>query len=221
MIFFEKTQPGPECLKKEAKKKAGDYKCGNVLEMLKHDFSNKCYICESKEPVSINVEHFRPHKGDIRLKFNWNNLFWSCSHCNNTKQDRFHNILNCTDPGDDVETGLKYSFKPFPHEKVKIEVMSPDERTQNTRDLLLDVYNGTTRLKQLESWNLREKLLDEVMRFQKSLVNYFKDTNDDENRKTYLREIKAHLHKASNFTAFKRWIIRGNEKLLSEFKDFI
>lgn len=221
MIFFEKTQPGPQCLKEEAKKKAGDYKCGNVLEMLKADFANKCYICEAKEPVSINVEHFRPHKGDIQLKFDWNNLFWSCAHCNNIKSDRFDDILNCTDPGDDVETGLKYAFKPFPHEKVEIEAVGTDEQTLNTRDLLLGVYNGTTKLKQLESWNLREKLLDEIMRFQKSLVNYFLDTNDDDDRKMYLREIKGHLHKASSFTAFKRWIVRGNDRLFSEFKDFI
>ena len=69
MLFFAKSQP------------AGDYKCGDVLELLKNDFKNKCYICECKESlISRNTEHFIPHKGDKNLKFDWNNLFWSCSH---------------------------------------------------------------------------------------------------------------------------------------------
>ncbi|MCP5046806.1 MAG: HNH endonuclease, partial [bacterium] len=72
-----------------------------VLERVKRDFKNKCYICEYKEPPSINIEHFLPHRGDKDLKFDWDNLFWSCAHCNNTKGDKFDNILNCTNPEHD------------------------------------------------------------------------------------------------------------------------
>ena len=106
MLFFEKSQPAPACLKIEKKKANGDYKCGDVLPRLKKDFKNKCYICEQKEPTSINVEHFIPHKGDSELKFSWDNLFWSCAHCNNIKSDKYNNILNCTDINDDVEQNL-------------------------------------------------------------------------------------------------------------------
>jgi len=80
MIYFEKSQPAPECLEKEKSKKSGNYKCAGVLKRLKDDFKNKCYICESKAPTTINVEHFKSHQGDSDLKFDWNNLFWSCGH---------------------------------------------------------------------------------------------------------------------------------------------
>lgn len=79
MVYLEKSQPAPDCLETEKAKAYGDYKCKNVLERIKTDFKNKCYLCEYKEPVAINVEHFRPHEGDKDLKFDWNNLFWSCS----------------------------------------------------------------------------------------------------------------------------------------------
>ena len=85
MINIVKSQPSPECLSIEAQKKNGDYKCGEVLSRIKNDFYNKCYICETQAPTTINVEHFRPHKGNVSLKFDWNNLFYACGHCNNTK----------------------------------------------------------------------------------------------------------------------------------------
>jgi len=89
MIYFEKSEPAPKCLAEEKEKERGDYKCGSVLERLKQDFKNKCYICEAARPQSINVEYLRPHRGDKELKFGWGNLFWSCAHCNNVKLDGF------------------------------------------------------------------------------------------------------------------------------------
>jgi uncharacterized protein (TIGR02646 family) len=126
-LFFEKSQPAPDCLAHEKGKTSGDYKCGDVSSRLKTDFKNKCYLCELKELTSINVEHFRPHKGDTDLKFDWNNLYLSCAHCNNTKLAAYNNILNCTDPNDRIEDKLHYSFKPFPYEKVEIEVLDDSQ----------------------------------------------------------------------------------------------
>ena len=221
MLFFKKSWPAPACLEIEKKKVNGDYKCGDVLPRLMKDFKNKCYICEQKEPTSINVEHFIPHKGDTELKFNWDNLFWSCSHCNNIKSDKYTNILKCTDINDDVEHKLKYIFKPFPFEKVKIESLDQDDKTSNTRDLLLKVYNGHTPLKQIESSNIRNKLLQEIKSFQENLIEYFKDTIDEDDKKYLLIKIKQHLSSGSNFTSFKRWIIRENKTLYNEFQQYL
>ncbi|MSP28407.1 MAG: hypothetical protein EXR80_08385 [Methylococcales bacterium] len=60
-----------------------------------------------------------------------------------------------------VEQQLKYNFKPFPYEKVAIEVMNNSQITLNTQDLLLAVFNGTTTLKAIDSDNLRNNLLME------------------------------------------------------------
>lgn len=221
MIYFHKSQPAPECLEAEKAKSSGDYKCGDVLERLKEDFKNKCYICEYKDPESINVEHFIPHRGDQDLKFDWNNLFWACVHCNKTKWSNYDNILDCTKQVDNVDTALKYHFNPFPFEKVSIEVLSSDVKVENTKDLLMDIYNGRTPLGKIEATNIRNKLLDEICDFQGHLIDFFKDTNDEDDREHYLIEIKRHLNKASSFTAFKRWIITENDELMQEFGRFI
>jgi uncharacterized protein (TIGR02646 family) len=220
MVYFEKSQPAPDCLELEKIKANGNYKCDNVLERIKNDFKNKCYLCESKEPISINIEHFRPHEGNIDLKFDWNNLFWSCGHCNNTKLAGYQNILNCIDASHDVENKLKYQFNPFPFETVKIIALDDSTETLMTKDLLLAVYNGTTKLKTIESANLRNKLLEEIMDFQRLLCEYFRDTNSQDDKDHFLRKIRGHIHRGSNFTAFKRWIIRENERLKEEFEKY-
>jgi uncharacterized protein (TIGR02646 family) len=220
MVYFEKSQPAPDCLGPEKAKASGDYKCGTVLTRIKDDFKNKCYICEYKEPETRNVEHFRPHKKDKNLKFSWDNLFWSCSHCNNTKLAEYDNILNCTDINDDVENKLKYIFKPFPFEEVLIKELDKSPETIATKDLLLAVYNGTTKLKNIESANLRNKLLEEIMDFQRLLCDYFIDTNSTEDLEYFLIKIRGHVNRGSNFTAFKRWIVIENEKLKSEFEKY-
>ena len=220
MLYFEKSQPAPYCLENEKNKVNGDYKCDDVLDRIRNDFKNKCYICEYKEPETINIEHFIPHQGNIDLKFDWNNLFWSCSHCNNTKLSNFINLLNCTDANDDIENRLKYKFSPFPFEWVIIEALDNSPETLSTRDLLLNVYNGTTKLKTIESANLRNKLLEEIKDFQDLLCEYFKDIYSDEDLEYFLVKIKGHLNKASNFTSFKRWIVLKNDRLREEFENY-
>ncbi len=217
MLYFEKSQPTPECLAIEKQKTNGDYKCGGVLSRLKEDFKNKCYICEKLEPSSINVEHFIPHKGNLDLKFSWKNLFWSCSHCNNTKLANFDNILDCTNVTDRVEDRLKYSLKPFPREKIVIEALDDKEPTHMTKALVEKVFNGETKLKTIESANIREEILKEILEFQTYLFEYFDSTYDEEDKKFILRKIKSHLNQSSNFTSFKRWIIRENKELFNEF----
>jgi len=221
VLYFEKSQPAPECLEAEKLKVSGDYKCGCVLERLKVDFKNKCYLCESKEPLSINVEHFKPHRGDKKLKFNWNNLFWSCVHCNNTKLAKFTNLLDCTNSDEKIEEKLTYFFKPLPFEKVSIKTTDSDSKTLETKQLLLAIFNGTTTLKNIESDNLRKNLGSEIQGFQKNLCRYFDENNTQKEKKKFLRRIKNHLHIASAYTSFKRQTIKDNEKLMQEFGEYL
>jgi uncharacterized protein (TIGR02646 family) len=220
MINIVKSTPPPACLEKEKKKANGDYKCGDVLERTKNDFKNKCYLCEYKEPPSINVEHFRPHKGNKDLKFDWTNLFWSCAHCNNTKGDKFDNILNCTNPEHDVESLIKYEMKPFPEEKVKITALENAKIINNTVQLLLEIYNGTTTLKIIESANIRKALLKELVDFQKSLLKYYREEVEEDEKEHHLKNIKQHLKKSSPFTAFMRWIVKDNPTIKQEFEAY-
>lgn len=218
MVYLEKSQPSPDCLAKEAQKAHGDYKCDPVLNRLVADFKNKCYLCEGKVLSTMNVEHFKPHRGDKRLKFSWDNLFLACGHCNNTKSDRFGNILNCTVLSDHVETRLKYTIQPFPADTVHIDPLSDDERVLETQQLLIAIYNGTTPLKRLEAHNLRLALIKEVVDFQWNLEAYFDDTNNEADRSYYREKIEQQLSRAAPFTAFKRWIVRDSAKYLEAFR---
>ena len=87
MVYFEKTAEAPASLAREKRKgKNGSYREEDVISLLDKDFCGKCYICETKRPTGINIEHFVPHHNNIDLMFDWKNLFLSCPHCNNAKE---------------------------------------------------------------------------------------------------------------------------------------
>ena len=48
MVKVERSYPAPESLAIEAAKKNGSYNEKDVVERLKSDFNDKCYICEIK-----------------------------------------------------------------------------------------------------------------------------------------------------------------------------
>lgn len=221
MIYFEKSQPAPDCLANEFLKADGNYNCDCVLERLQNDFKNKCYLCESKIYSSVNIEHFKPHhNGKYKfLKFDWNNLFLACGHCNNIKSAKFDNILNCTDLNDAIEEKINYYFQGAPTELVKITTNSNDDKTLQTQELLLAIYNGTTKQKKLESESIRDSLADEIADFLKYLRRHHKEY-DAKQKKRYSRKIEKHLKSASAFTAFKRQIIKDNPQLLQEFGSY-
>lgn len=220
MVYQEKSKSAPLSLEVERAKKEGTCRTGEVIERLSIDFKNKCYICEEKAS-SFNIEHFIPHKGDKELKFDWANLFLACSHCNNTKLGNYDNILNCTKAEDKVETRLKYELKTFPDKtEVTIESLANDEKTKETKKLIMAVYNGTTPLKKIDTINLRDKLVTEMSDFHKLLKKH-KDAGDDADREYYETKIEHHLNRASAFTAFKRWIVRDTPYLMEEFAQYL
>lgn len=221
MVYFEKSQPAPDCLAVEKAKNNGTYNCEDVVNRLASDFKNKCYICEYKEPSSINIEHFVSHQGNHDLKFSWNNLFLACAHCNNIKRTEFDNILNCTVLDDMVDQKIKYELNPFPFELPRITALEEDQRVINTQNLLISVYNGTTPQKRLESSYIRNKLLEEIVSFQTLLHDYFFGNLIEENLQLTQAKIRGHLNNQSHFTAFKRWIIWDNDRLNQEFGDLI
>lgn len=222
MIYLPKTQPAPPNLAIEKAKANGTYNCEGVLDLLKSDFKNKCYLCEDKEPHSINTEHFRPHRGNKDLKFDWNNLFFCCAHCNNTKlaNPDYDLILNCTIERDNVETIIRYHIDPLPKEKAIITALEDTQQVVKTVDLLHNIYNGTTELKIIESANLRSKLLKEIRNFHNLLFAYYDDSNTEEELFAVKNQIIRELRSTSNFTAFKRWIIRDCEGLKADFIDY-
>lgn len=221
MIYLPKSTPPPTCLEEEKAKISGTYLKEEVLQRLKQDFKNKCYICEYDKPPTINVEHFIPHKGDKNLEFEWDNLFLSCGHCNNIKLAKHINLLDCTQPSPDVELVIKHSIELFPMSKPQIVPLLSDQKVINTANLLNEVYNGTTSLKTIEAENIISAISLEIRKLNDLLFCYYHESGNDEQRGFYLERIKFQLSKSSAFSAFKRWLVRGHGELNSEFGQLI
>ncbi len=205
MIYIEKSQPGPGCLEEEKKKKNGDHNCGNVLERLKKDFKDKCYICEQRKLTNVQIDHFIPVKINKELKCDWNNLFYSCPNCNGIKHERT-GLLNCTKKSDKVDSAIRYLVHPMSLAQIEISIVTKNEKTENTQQLLYDVYFGNTKHKKLESSNLRDLVVKEVQNFSDELLA-FEKTTSAEDKERYYQNIINHLNNSTAFTAFKRWII--------------
>lgn len=212
MINIKKSQPEPSSLSKERAKTNGSYSTPEILEQLKADFHNKCYICEFT-PLSINVEHFVSHKGDTTLKFSWDNLFWSCSHCNNIKLGLYDNILNCTDKEDDVENAIKLVMtNPLPFTEVEVIPQRDEEKVHNTVELLKKVYNGNTHMKVIESHTLRQFLASELLKFINNL-SFLLTAKTKDMKLFYQMQIQEQLDDSSPFVSFKRWILKDEPHL--------
>lgn len=144
MVKIKRSFPAPQSLAIEKKKVKGSYREADVIERLAKDFNNKCYICELDKLQDPQVEHLRPHFGgkDIERKFDWNNLFWSCSHCNNVKNQRKYDdcIIDCcnSDPEERIYFRLQGG-------KTDIKaVNSMDYDAQMTSELVDEVFNLKT-----------------------------------------------------------------------------
>lgn len=220
MIKLTRSMPAPEELEFEKNKASGKYNIPSVVERLKNDFHNKCYLCESKSET-FNIEHLVSHEGNVDLKFDWENLFLSCGHCNNLKLNKYDNILDCTK--EEIHNKIFFKMNPYPLEEVEIRALIEDERVKITVELLKLIYNGTTSLKKIEASNLRKSLLNELRKFQGYLMDYSDavDSNDDENIEYWERKIQAELRSNSQFVAFKRDIIAYNRGLNNIFGEFV
>ena len=223
MINITKSTTIPVSLALEkAKKSSENYRSEDVVFSIRDDFHNKCYLCEDYAPSTINVEHFVPHRGNRDLMFDWINLFYACGHCNKVKGDFYDNILNCTDPTHKILDWIQFRINPYPKEKVLIQSSETDLKVRQTVELLVKIYNGAnTGLTTVEGENIRERLINEMVKFTKRLKKYFKPTISSMDKQHYRKKIGEMLSVKSPFTAFKISVIKENEALLLEFSEFL
>ena len=206
MVKIERSFPAPKSLAMEAKKKDGSYSGVDVVERLKKDFNNKCYICELKDLQDPQIEHLLPHKNGkySERKFDWNNLFWVCGHCNNVKnQDKYdEGILDCCnqDPENTIffdcdENDVKLSAK----------AAKPDEKTKRTVMLIYEIFNLRNTGMRVYKSDYRFKALQKEMNI---LYDNLEKLRENPDSKLILRKLKAILKRESAFAAFKRCYVR-------------
>lgn len=202
-----------------AKISNGTYNTPEVLKALQEVFQRKCYICEEKGIEAIEIEHLHPHKNDVRLKYDWENLYLSCRHCNNTKLGKYDPILDCCRV--DVDKLIAFRKEGYfgKSERLSFVPQTDDEETQNTCRLLRDVYYGKTPQKQMEARILRRRVRQEMSRFKESVREYYEE--DGEEKEDLRCSIIKSLKNSSPFAAFKRWLIKDNPQYCRDFLEFV
>lgn len=180
-----------------------DYKGEDVLNALKACFHKKCYLCETKEPHDINIEHFIPHEGNLQLKFDWNNLYLVCSRCNNIKLADHSTLLDCCDTTQDVSTKIKILPPTSPYaKKMLIEPNTQDAIVVNTASLLDKIFNSEHTInKEVTGSFLRKKVFDEMRDLTAHMVNYLKKDTLETEKPTILLRIKKLTESESPFSS--------------------
>jgi len=189
------------------------------MERLRADFYNKCYLCGEAKISSIEVDHLQPHGDDRDLKFDWNNLFYSCRHCNGTKGITWP-VLDCTDPAVPVLSRLRYRYRALKlRAVVEVEATTEDVATRNTADLLNRIYNGRSNNRRLEAENILEKMQGQCRRFFATVGDYAAGKGTQEERSVWRDRISRDLSPTSSFSALRAWAVIRHGKLVEEFQN--
>lgn len=209
MVKVKRSMPAPESLEEEKAKPNGSYEKADVVERLRKDFHNKCYICEMDNLQDPQVEHLRPHfNGKSKdLKFDWNNLFWSCGHCNGVKNQRkFDNhIIDCCE----VDPETKIYFR-LCNGNTNVQAVDPqDEDAKMTAELVTEVFNKTNSGMRIYKSNMR---FDELNREMNKLYTILEELSKNERSGFLLKQLQVLIRRESRFAAFKRCYIRENAK---------
>lgn len=219
MVKIKRSFPAPESLKEEAKKADGKCNKQDVIERLKKDFHNKCYICEMKELQDPNVEHLLPHKNGkyLERKFDWENLFWSCGHCNGIKNNSKYDkgILDCckVDPE-------KYLYFQIKGNDVLIDKTEPqDDLQRRTALLITEVFSLQNTGMRISTSAERLKLLQNEMNVLYKQLEKMRKTTANSN--ITMRIIRSLLRRESAFAAFKRCYIRAHASEYPELQKYV
>lgn len=218
MVKVERTLPAPASLLTESRKENGNYALTDVVQQLRQDFHDKCYVCEMKNLQDPQIEHLLPHKnGKYKdREFDWKNLFWSCGHCNNVKNQKKYEgqILDCCEV--DPEKVLSFNIE---MNDVKVLVKdSNDEKAIKTARLVEEVFNLKNTGMRVYKSELRFALLQTEMNVLYINLNKFKE---NKNSALTLRTLRGLLSRESAFAGFKRCYVREHAKDYPELLEFL
>lgn len=201
MVKVERSPIAPASLALEAKKKYGSYREPDVIDQFAKDFNGKCYICEIKPVQDPQVEHRLPHynRNIPERVFDWNNLFYSCSHCNSVKNSGKYEegIIDCCVR--DPEDLLIYRLKENRVEVITVE--KSDKEAICTAELIEETFNSTSTGIRREAGQVRLRELQLTMN---ALYSQLEKYQQDPSDKKTIRMLNALLNRASKFSGFTR-----------------
>ncbi|WP_419240550.1 HNH endonuclease [Photobacterium leiognathi] len=216
MFSVYRIGDAPICLEKKI------YNSPEVVERLEQMFHGKCYLCEKADLQAPEIEHFEPHEGNPKLKYDWNNLYYSCARCNSIKSNRHRNLVDCCSDNIDVVRAIKCLMPRTPDGDVSITQEVNDIRVENTVLLLDRCFNedgsalrGITRASLIET--MYEYFCD-FLKYRQIIVNRRTTPREKQDAKDALEVM---LQNQFEFSAFWRWHVLTDRKLKNEVEDLI
>lgn len=207
MIRISKCCDAPSSLDKKA-----SYNEEDVQRQLNSDQHNKCYLCERICGSHYHVEHLRSIKGNADLKFEWTNLFLSCSYCNGRKSDNFDEILNPLEFNIEEIVEQKYNSKTKKFVFTIAQGIPNDKSIDLTIELLSRLYNGKDSTPKIR----KELFIAEIQRDLNDFTDLITEwilSPLEENRLAVRESLKI----TKPILGLKFWIIQSNPLLKAEF----
>lgn len=216
MVKIERSPNPPASLAIEKVKSNGSCTKKDVVDQLELDFHKKCYLCEQDELQSIEVEHLHPHHDgkDNDRKFDWDNLFFSCAHCNSVKNQAKYedNVIDCCKI--DPETLIHQELC---EGNVCVDALVDTIEAKTTASLIEDCF-------QLKNRAIREKESQvKVRALQATMNDLYKelDKYKSKNSKKSFYAIRGMLSREYKFAGFTRTYVRDHIDKYPDFEPYI
>lgn len=217
MVKIDRNPVPPPSLEVEKQKSNGLYNTADVIQQLKEDSHDKCYICELGGLSDPEVEHLRPHHGRkiAERVFDWNNLFYVCPHCNNLKKEAKYDdkIIDCC--VDDPEEMLEQCYE---NGHVKVHNIVNEECAIMTAELIQESFEKcNTGIREAACQYRIDRLAESMSILYKILENHKKNPVS----KRYMKSLRFALSRQSAFAAFKRGYIRKHLVDYPDLEEFL
>lgn len=195
------------------------YTADDIIDQLEHDSGNKCYICELAKLPDINVEHLHPHHGDPDLKFDWNNLFLCCPHCNSIKNRAVYekDIIDCclVDPELLVDQRVN-------DDKITVSARVDTQEARNTAALIEDCFELRNHRIRKNGADVRsEELRKTKLRLKMRLRAYSAPNQTDAKKERHFAMLRGMLSRKAKFAGFLRTYIRDHQNEYPELASFV
>lgn len=204
MIRVYKHKEAPASLASQTQ-----YDGEDVKRQLLVDQHRKCYLCERILVTDFEVEHLQSQKDNEHLKYDWNNLFLSCSYCNRKKSNLFS--LMYSPSLNNVEDEVIHKIH-FASKVVEFSVTATKPDIDKLAVLLTRIYNGSGIGRKIKEELFFEDFISKMSAFQSLLFEY----KLDQTEKLKLA-IEQELSIEKELLAFKLQMLRESG-LLEDFK---
>ena len=156
------------------------------------------------------------HHGGVKdLRFKWENLFFSCSYCNQVKGVEYDDILDCTDNSIQIWKKI-VCIPPLTQQakEIKISAYDDDPKTIKTAELISKIFNlRDTGNRRIVNGKIKMSLFNRLNIFQEDYLEYLNQTTPIERKEYLLEKLKRHVSKETDFSAFIRWMVHEDYDL--------